>query len=117
MLDLDNFKAFNDAHGHLAGDRLLKQAAAAWQAQLRPGDVLARLGGEEFAVLLANCSLADAASVVERLRTSTPGSQTCSAGLAASSPEDAAETLMARADAALYAAKDGGRDRLATVAN
>ncbi|MEA2393700.1 MAG: hypothetical protein QOJ82_1591 [Solirubrobacteraceae bacterium] len=116
MLDLDNFKAYNDAHGHLAGDRLLKQAAAAWQAQLRPGDILARLGGEEFAVLLAGCALPDAASVVERLRTATPGGQTCSAGLVASGEDEPAEALMARADAALYAAKHAGRDRLATIA-
>jgi diguanylate cyclase (GGDEF)-like protein len=116
MLDLDNFKGYNDAHGHLAGDRLLKQAAAAWQAQLRPGDVLARLGGEEFAVLLANCALSDAASVVERLRTATPGGQTCSAGLVASHEDEPAEDLMARADAALYVAKHAGRDRLATIA-
>ena len=52
ILDLDRFKAYNDDHGHQAGDLLLKEAAAAWRAQLRPTDTLARYGGEEFVVLL-----------------------------------------------------------------
>ena len=116
MLDLDHFKAYNDAHGHLAGDRLLKEAAAEWKAQLRRGDVLARLGGEKFAVLLPVCRPADARAVVQRLRAATPGGQTCSAGLAGWWPGESAEALMARADEALYLAKDTGRDRLVTAA-
>ena len=112
MLDLDHFKAFNDQHGHLAGDRQLTACAVAWQAQLRPGDVLARLGGEEFAVLLAGCTLADATAVIERLRGATPGRQTCSAGLVARRGDEPADELMARADSALYAAKHAGRDQL-----
>jgi diguanylate cyclase (GGDEF)-like protein len=114
MLDLDHFKAFNDEHGHLAGDRQLTACAVAWQTQLRPGDILARLGGEEFAVLLNGCTLPDATTVIERLRSATPGRQTCSAGLAARQDDEPAETLMARADTELYAAKHAGRNQLAT---
>jgi diguanylate cyclase len=95
-----------------AGDRQLTACAVAWQAQLRPGDVLARLGGEEFAVLLTGCTLADATAVIERLRGSTPGRQTCSAGLVARRGDEPADELMARADSALYAAKHAGRDQL-----
>jgi diguanylate cyclase (GGDEF)-like protein len=112
MLDLDHFKLFNDQHGHPAGDRQLTASAVAWQAQLRPGDVLARLGGEEFALLLHGCTLADATAVVERVRGATPGRQTCSAGLAARQDDEPAERLMARADSALYAAKHAGRNQL-----
>jgi diguanylate cyclase (GGDEF)-like protein len=115
MLDLDHFKAFNDEHGHLAGDRQLKASAVAWQSHLRPGDVLARLGGEEFAVLLEGCTLTDAVAVMERLRNATPGGETCSAGLVVRGLDEPAEALMARADAALYAAKRAGRDQLAAV--
>jgi diguanylate cyclase (GGDEF)-like protein len=115
MLDLDHFKAYNDEHGHIAGDRQLKESAAAWQAQLRPGDILARLGGEEFGVLLTDCTVSDAASVVERLRAATPGGQTCSAGLVARRAAEPAHTLIARADDALYAAKHAGRDQLVAI--
>ncbi|HEX5924350.1 MAG TPA: sensor domain-containing diguanylate cyclase [Baekduia sp.] len=112
MLDLDHFKRFNDQHGHLAGDRQLSACAVAWQAQLRPGDILARLGGEEFAVLLSGCTLAGATAVIERLRGATPGGQTCSAGLVARRDGEPADELMARADRALYAAKHAGRNQL-----
>jgi diguanylate cyclase (GGDEF)-like protein len=113
MLDLDHFKAFNDEHGHLAGDRQLTASAVAWQHQLRPGDILARLGGEEFAVLLNGCRLSDAMAVIERLRAATPGRQTCSAGLVEYRDDESADTLMARADTELYAAKHAGRNQLA----
>jgi diguanylate cyclase (GGDEF)-like protein len=112
MLDLDHFKDFNDTRGHPAGDRLLKEAAAAWRGELRAGDFLARLGGEEFALLLPNCSLEDALSVVERLRGRMPYEQTCSAGVAVRIPAESAENVMVRADAALYSAKAAGRDRV-----
>jgi diguanylate cyclase (GGDEF)-like protein len=110
LIDLDHFKAFNDRHGHQAGDLLLKEAAVAWQARLRKTDLLARYGGEEFAVLLPDCGLGDAMEIADRLRTAQPEG-TCSIGVAAwDTREDAAE-LVARADRALYAAKGGGRNR------
>jgi diguanylate cyclase (GGDEF)-like protein len=111
MLDFDHFKAFNDVHGHTAGDRLLKEAAAAWGTHLRPADVLARWGGEEFAVLLPACDLAGAQLVVERLRAALPGGQSCSAGIAQWDGEESPGALIHRADTALYAAKRDGRDR------
>ena len=78
MLDLDHFKQFNDAHGHPAGDRLLKETAAAWRGQLRPGDVLARVGGEEFGLLLLDCGEQTATEVVDRLRDHVTHGRTCS---------------------------------------
>lgn len=111
ILDLDRFKDYNDLHGHLTGDRLLKEAAAAWRAQLRPTDMLARYGGEEFVVLLHEDDLAAARQVVERLRGATPRGQSCSAGLAQREEGETAAALIGRADAALYEAKRAGRDR------
>jgi diguanylate cyclase (GGDEF)-like protein len=115
MLDLDHFKAFNDTHGHHAGDRLLRDAAASWREQLRPGDLLARYGGEEFAVVLPGCGAEEAAAVVQRLRAHTPGGVTCSAGIAVWDGTESADALMRRADAALYGAKRAGRDRAHTA--
>ncbi len=116
MLDIDNFKDFNDTHGHPAGDRLLRETAAAWREELRAGDFLARIGGEEFALLLPSCTAtADAVAVVERLRRQVPYQQTCSAGIVVRTPGESADGLMARVDAALYAAKDAGRDRVSLV--
>jgi diguanylate cyclase (GGDEF)-like protein len=112
LLDLDHFKDFNDRHGHLAGDRLLKAAAAAWQAELRPGDLLSRYGGEEFAVLLPGCDRDDAVEVVDRLRRAMPAGQTCSGGLAMWNGEELPDALLQRADQALYQAKRDGRDRI-----
>jgi diguanylate cyclase (GGDEF)-like protein len=111
LLDLDHFKRVNDEHGHQAGDRVLKESASAWRAALRRGDFLARVGGEEFGVILDGCGLADATELAERIRRATPGALSSSAGVAEWAPGEAPEALFARADAALYAAKDGGRDR------
>jgi diguanylate cyclase (GGDEF)-like protein len=116
LLDVDHFKAFNDARGHQDGDRLLKEAGAAWRAHLRPGDRLARYGGEEFAVLLPGCDEPCAAIVIERLRAAMPAGQTCSAGIAQWDGEEEAGALVARADAALYAAKQAGRNRVVAAA-
>jgi diguanylate cyclase (GGDEF)-like protein len=110
LLDLDHFKAYNDRHGHQAGDRLLKAAAAAWQGKLRKTDLLARYGGEEFGVLLPDCRLDDAMEIAERLRIAQP-EVTCSLGVAAWDGREDAARLVARADRALYAAKAGGRNR------
>jgi diguanylate cyclase (GGDEF)-like protein/PAS domain S-box-containing protein len=111
MLDLDRFKLYNDQLGHQAGDRLLKEAAGAWRSVLRETDLLARYGGEEFAVALPGCDSDLATRLVERLRAVTPGGQSCSAGLACWDGEESADDLLGRADAALYEAKQGGRDR------
>jgi diguanylate cyclase (GGDEF)-like protein len=115
MLDLDHFKDFNDDRGHQAGDRLLKQSAAAWATQLRTTDMLARYGGEEFALVLPGCTLTDGQLLVERLRAAMPDKQTVSAGIAQWDGKETPELLLGRADQALYAAKKGGRDRLYTA--
>jgi diguanylate cyclase (GGDEF)-like protein/PAS domain S-box-containing protein len=111
MLDLDNFKDFNDRHGHQAGDRLLRAASAAWRDTLRPYDILARYGGEEFSVILPGCTIDDGLRLVERLRGETPEGESCSAGIAVWDGEEDADGLVGRADAALYTAKRSGRDR------
>jgi diguanylate cyclase (GGDEF)-like protein len=111
MIDFDHFKTFNDTYGHPAGDRLLKATAAAWRDQLRGDDLLARLGGEEFGLLLRDCDAAVAAEVTERLRTSVSDNWTCSAGIAVGEPGESPDAVIARADRALYEAKAGGRDR------
>jgi diguanylate cyclase (GGDEF)-like protein len=116
MLDFDHFKDFNDSCGHPAGDRLLKETAAVWREELRTGDFLARIGGEEFALLLpSRTATEDALAVVERLRRRVPYRQTCSAGVVIHEPGESADALMARVDEALYAAKDAGRDRVSLV--
>jgi diguanylate cyclase (GGDEF)-like protein len=112
MFDLDHFKDFNDSRGHPAGDRLLKETAVAWREELRSGDFLARIGGEEFALLLPRCATDDALTVVDRLRGRVRYAQTCSAGIVVQEPEESAEELMTRVDQALYAAKTAGRDRV-----
>jgi len=114
IVDLDRFKDYNDVHGHQAGDRVLKQLAAAWGAELRITDVLARYGGEEFALALPGCELGNAQRLVERLRAVTPAGQTASAGLVRWDGEESADHLFGRADKALYEAKEAGRDRIVT---
>ena len=111
VVDLDHFKSFNDRFGHLAGDELLHAAADVWRSVLRVSDFLARTGGEEFVLLLPDCTCEEALEVVERLRAATPMSQTCSAGLALWDEAEPAEGLIRRADEALYRAKRSGRDR------
>src|SRR3954469_9129788 len=111
LVDLDHFKAFNDEYGHQAGDRLLRGAAAAWRSVLRGVDAIARYGGEEFIVLLPHAGGDGAAALVERLRSVTPAGQTFSAGIATWDGAEPSDELVARADRALYAAKQAGRDR------
>ena len=112
MLDLDFFKVFNDTYGHPAGDRLLKAAGAAWQERLRAVDYLARYGGEEFLVLLPDADAVLARQVIDRLRDRTPLGQTFSAGVATWDGTETSDELVTRADAALYAAKQAGRNRI-----
>jgi diguanylate cyclase (GGDEF)-like protein/PAS domain S-box-containing protein len=112
MIDLDNFKQLNDELGHAAGDRLLRQAAAGWQEALRTSDVLARYGGDEFAILLPQLDFSTAANALDRVRSATPSRCTCSAGLAVWTPGMTVDDLLGAADRALYEAKREGRDRV-----
>lgn len=116
VIDLDHFKAFNDEFGHIKGDELLRSAARAWQQTLREGDLLARVGGEEFALLLPGCTADDASALVERLRPVVPFRQTFSAGIALWSQGENSVELFSRADAALYQAKMDGRNRTTIAA-
>ncbi|HUB98806.1 MAG TPA: sensor domain-containing diguanylate cyclase [Solirubrobacterales bacterium] len=115
LIDIDHFKAYNDGHGHLAGDEVLRECAIAWVSELRGEDTIVRFGGEEFLVVLPDCPLDQAAEIVERLRGVTPGGQTCSAGLAQWDFAESVDALLSRADAALYEAKESGRDLLVAV--
>jgi len=110
LVDLDHFKQFNDEHGHLAGDELLIAFARLIEQATPAGDVCARWGGEEFAVMLRH--EAQAEQVAERIRRGVPLEQTCSIGLVAYQPGEDPTALMHRADEALYLAKTGGRDRI-----
>jgi diguanylate cyclase (GGDEF)-like protein len=111
MLDLDHFKIFNDEHGHQTGDLLLQTTVRIWRNALRSSDLIARHGGEEFAVLFTGCPLERAAELVDGLRRIVPRGLTCSAGVAEWDGRETSESLMLRADAALYEAKRQGRDR------
>jgi diguanylate cyclase (GGDEF)-like protein len=105
LLDLNDFKAFNDAHGHQAGDRLLVEAAAAWQVRLRDVDLLCRWGGDEFAVLLPDCPETEAQDVIARVRPTTPNMQSCAAGIAAWDGKETSHELVRRADTELIKEK------------
>ncbi len=122
VLDLDSFKTVNDSLGHDVGDALLCQVAARLTEQVRPGDVVGRLGGDQFVVLARGCDSSEAAALAFRLQTifamplvaadiSVPVS--ASIGVAVSRAEsDDAHQLLSDADAAMYAAKSSGRDRV-----
>ena len=123
MLDIDHFKRINDTHGHSAGDEVLKAVAASIKGQLRNVDMVFRYGGEEFLILLSNTGREAAAMVGERLRFATQAKEyladgksielTVSLGCSTLLPGESAESLLRRADSALYVAKREGRNRLA----
>ncbi len=123
MLDADHFKRVNDQHGHAVGDEVLRSLARTMAERLRASDVVARLGGEEFAALLPDTDLASARIVAEALREdiaarphAKAGQVTVSIGLAPwRSPDEDLESLLQRADSALYDAKRQGRDRVAVA--
>jgi diguanylate cyclase (GGDEF)-like protein len=121
LVDLDGFKAVNDARGHAAGDVMLRAVAAALGAAVRETDTVARLGGDEFAVL-ADVSAGFSGEVIaERLRTAVAevgGREgvTASVGVAEVEPGDDVEDLMHRADAAMYRSKSAGGDRVTALA-
>lgn len=123
MLDIDHFKRVNDNHGHAAGDAVLRAVADTAAATLREQDVLGRIGGEEFAVLLPETGGDMARLAAERLRAAVAErpvevvaariAVTASIGVATwHGGDDTLDALLARADAALYVAKDGGRNRV-----
>jgi diguanylate cyclase (GGDEF)-like protein/PAS domain S-box-containing protein len=113
ILDIDHFKDYNDTHGHLAGDEVLRACARAWDSTVRGEDTIVRFGGEEFLVLLPDTTAEQAGEIIERLRMETPMGQTCSAGLAAWDYVESIDDLLGRADKALYLAKASGRNQLA----
>jgi diguanylate cyclase (GGDEF)-like protein len=119
--DLDRFKSVNDQHGHAAGDALIEQVADTIRNQVRQGDLVARLGGEEFVALLSGAGLDAALRVAERVRrecesSTSPVRRTVSAGVAQWHPEESLKELMARADAAMLRAKQYGRNRVEVCA-
>jgi diguanylate cyclase (GGDEF)-like protein len=103
IMDLDDFKALNDAAGHAAGDQALIAATSAWQRELRDGDLLGRFGGDEFVVLLPGVSLAEAEEAIDRLHVAHPIDWT--AGCATWDADEVLEECLRRADAQLYARK------------
>jgi diguanylate cyclase (GGDEF)-like protein/PAS domain S-box-containing protein len=121
--DLDGLKAINDEHGHAAGDAAIIEVARRLERSVRRGDVVARISGDEFVVLLDRIQTPDAAEVVaEKARQGVAGPVvvsgeeiplTVSIGVASARPGESAADLLARADAALYRAKVGGRNRVA----
>jgi diguanylate cyclase (GGDEF)-like protein len=121
MLDLDHFKSVNDSYGHPAGDRLIKEVAAVLRRRTREGDVLGRIGGDEFAVALPSCRPEEANVVAEAIVSAIRGHQpedpevrtvTVSVGVAlfGIDPLMSYTTLVSEADTAMYAAKDAGGD-------
>jgi diguanylate cyclase (GGDEF)-like protein/PAS domain S-box-containing protein len=126
IVDVDNFKTVNDEHGHAFGDAVLANVAATLHGGIRGGDLVARWGGEEFAVLVEASDAATLRETAERLRALVAESEVRQAGTdrtvfvsvggALAGPNDTAESLFRRADAALYAAKNNGRNRTEIVA-
>ena len=125
MIDIDDFKLYNDRNGHQAGDLALEMTAQCLKSALRAADVAARYGGEEFCILLPQTSLTEARIIAERIRrrverTRYPhgkqqpqGSVTVSLGISAFGPGlDTPETIIRAADRALYYAKSRGKNRV-----
>ena len=119
--DIDHFKRFNDAHGHQVGDEVLRRVAKLLRGAAREMDMVARYGGEEFVVILPGTAVADAQTTLARLRKAVETDRlrhngqelnvTISLGAAEQLPDEDAAVLVRRADAAMYAAKEAGRNR------
>ena len=127
IVDIDHFKRVNDRHGHPAGDAVLAAAAVKMRAAVRAGDILGRIGGEEFAILMPSTSAQGATTVCERLRAAVENGPvdvagtigvpvTVSTGIAQLGPEEQGESLISRADKALYDAKTSGRNQIKLAA-
>jgi diguanylate cyclase (GGDEF)-like protein len=116
LLDLDRLKTYNDTFGHPAGDELLCRVVAEWSAVLRPEVLLARIGGDEFGVIVPDASTNAAEVVVGRLRGVTPPETTFSAGFVTWDGVETMAEAIQRADSALYRAKDEGRNHLVLMA-
>ena len=119
LFDIDHFKQLNDTQGHAAGDQALRGFAATLQAQSRPTDLIARIGGEEFVAVMPGIGPDEAGAFAERVGEALRGQHggakarlTVSAGVAPMSDKDTVDALMREADQALYAAKGAGRDRV-----
>jgi diguanylate cyclase len=128
ILDIDHFKAINDAHGHLLGDKVIIAVANVLRGCIGERGSIARIGGEEFAVLLSHTSSAGGVELAERIRAAVErgkirrgdtdesiGSVTISVGLATGGDNEAFEAMIARADRALYQAKSAGRNRVSVA--
>jgi len=126
LMDLDHFKAVNDTHGHPAGDRVLKEVVEVCQKQLREIDIIGRIGGEEFGVLLVGTPVEEAVAVAERMRGAVESLPipiddsentvhvTASFGVSEILDDDQSlDPLFQRVDVAVYRAKDAGRNRVA----
>ncbi|MEY3996780.1 MAG: hypothetical protein RL344_1123 [Pseudomonadota bacterium] len=111
LIDLDHFKRFNDTFGHVKGDEHLKKCASMWKKNVRSKDFVARMGGEEFAILMPNCDELHADVTAKRLQQSMPEGTSFSAGIALSLPGESFVNWYKRADKALYLAKQQGRCR------
>lgn len=120
MADIDFFKKINDNYGHETGDVVLRAFAGLLRKQTRPTDILARYGGEEFVILMANCDLASAVALAERIRSTVAATGieplsapiTASFGVAELQKGETGDSLINRADEALYKAKQSGRNRV-----
>jgi diguanylate cyclase (GGDEF)-like protein len=112
LIDLDFFKKYNDKYGHVRGDAHLKACAAAWRNGIRGRDVLARMGGEEFAVIMPNCTEEQAYATAQRLQAAMPQNTSFSAGISLCLPNEIFDVWYERADQALYKAKASGRARI-----
>jgi diguanylate cyclase (GGDEF)-like protein len=125
MIDLDHFKNVNDTHGHLTGDRVLKNLSRHLQDALRKTDIIGRWGGEEFGVVLFNVDLDGAAKVMDKVRQdfsqmvqdsgSSRFAVTFSCGIAAYPKYDGPASIGEAADRALYLAKERGRNQVVTI--
>jgi len=130
LADIDHFKTVNDTYGHVLGDKVIRAVAHVLRSSIKGRDIAARLGGEEFAVLLPQTSLTGAAAVAEQIRGTVAqgricrpdghesiGQVTLSVGVAVGRAGDTLEALLERADGAMYAAKRAGRNQISIAAD